>query len=52
MLVEVRLIPSHKGPQDWELGALSSDIDWNKQYILLASLSFLRHRLEGGLGSS
>lgn len=40
---EVRLLPSHKGP---ETGALSSGVGCNKQLILLAALSFLRQVLE------
>lgn len=41
-LIEVRPLPSHR---DWETGAQSSGVVWNRQEILLAALSFLRQAL-------
>lgn len=43
-LLKVRLLPSHK---DWETGALSSGVGWNKWEILLAALTFPRQELKG-----
>lgn len=48
VLIKTRLLSSHRA---WETEALSSDVGWNKWYILLAAFIFIRQTLLRGLVS-